>query len=63
MKRTRVGHRDHAQVQHYHSKFSKLGSGRPVKRMNGELAQRDRQKQVISIEYIFIIILFFSRLH
>jgi len=33
-------------VKQYQSKYSKFGSGRPVKKLVGEVAQRDRQKQV-----------------
>jgi hypothetical protein len=47
LKRARSEHRDHVEVQRYQSKYAKIGSGRPIKRMDGETAQRDRQKQVI----------------
>jgi hypothetical protein len=33
-------------VQHYQAKYSRYGSGRPVKKMIGEVAKKDRQKQV-----------------
>ncbi len=55
MKRTRNGHQDNIEVQHYRSKFSRVGSGRPVKKKVGEVAGRDRQKQVNFFnEYLFV---------
>ncbi|CAF3748763.1 unnamed protein product [Rotaria sordida] len=51
LKRKRYEHRDHADVQHYQSKYSRYGSGRPVKEMTGEVAQRDRQKQILLTNY------------
>ena len=46
LKRTRLENKDNIEVQNYQSKFARSGSGRPVKRKIGEVAQRDRQKQV-----------------
>ncbi|CAF4179792.1 unnamed protein product, partial [Rotaria sordida] len=51
LKRKRYEHRDHADVQHYQSKYSRYGSGRSVKEMTGEVAQRDRQKQILLTNY------------
>ncbi|CAF1356753.1 unnamed protein product [Rotaria sordida] len=51
LKRKRYEHRDHADVQHYQSKYSRYGSGRPVKKMTGEVAQRNRQKQILLMNY------------
>ncbi|CAM4942781.1 unnamed protein product [Rotaria socialis] len=51
LKRKRLQHRDHVDVKHHQSKYSKNGSGRPVKRMIGEVAQRDRQKQLMLLNY------------
>ncbi|CAF4135158.1 unnamed protein product [Rotaria sordida] len=46
LKRKRYEYRDHADVQHYQSKYSRYSSGRLVKKMTGEVAQRDRQKEI-----------------
>lgn len=46
LKRTRAGHPDNILVQEFRSKYSKLGSGRPVKQKIGEIAERDKHKQV-----------------
>ncbi|CAF3542494.1 unnamed protein product [Rotaria socialis] len=51
LKRKRLQHRDHVDVKHHQSKYSKNGSGRPVKRMIGKVAQRDRQKQLMLLNY------------
>lgn len=34
-------------VQYHQAKYARQGSGRPVKKRIGEIAQRDRQKQVM----------------
>ena len=44
LKRKRTEHRDSSVVQEYQLKYSRSGSGRPVKRQLGETAQRDRYK-------------------
>ena len=46
LKRKRTEYKDHVEVQYHLMKYSKTGSGRPVKTMIGEVAARDRQKQV-----------------
>ncbi|CAF1538951.1 unnamed protein product [Adineta steineri] len=51
LKRKRTEHRDNSIVQEYQLKYSKSGSGRPVKRQLGETAQRDRYKQMIVISF------------
>ena len=35
-------------VQEFRLKYSKLGSGRPVKQKIGEIVERDKHKQVIN---------------
>ncbi|CAF1576979.1 unnamed protein product, partial [Adineta steineri] len=45
LKRKRCEHKDNVEVQYHLMKYSKTGSGRPVKQMIGEVASRDRQKQ------------------
>lgn len=54
LKRKRLEHRDHVDVQNYQLKYSRIGSGRPVKRRIGELCQKDRQKQVNSYVFVFL---------
>ncbi|CAF1058741.1 unnamed protein product [Adineta steineri] len=51
LKRKRTEHRDNSIVQEYQLKYSKSGSGRPVKRQLGETAQRDRYKQMIVVSF------------
>lgn len=46
LKRKRYEHKDNVEVQYHLMKYSKTGSGLPVKKMIGEVAPRDRQKQV-----------------
>jgi len=46
LKRKRFENRNNIEVQQYQLKYSCIGSGRPVKKRLGELAQKDRQKQV-----------------
>ncbi|CAF1359983.1 unnamed protein product [Rotaria sp. Silwood1] len=46
LKRTRNDHPNNDLVQEFRLKYSKLGSGRPVKQKIGEIAERDRHKQV-----------------
>lgn len=46
LKRKRTEHFDNDIVKDYRSKYSRVGSGRPVKRRIDETAQRDRHKQV-----------------
>ena len=47
LKEKRSEHRDNIDVQQHQAKYSRIGSGRPVKKRIGEIAQRDRQKQAI----------------
>ncbi|CAF1502715.1 unnamed protein product [Adineta ricciae] len=51
LKRKRGEHKDHVEVQYHLMKYSKTGSGRPVKTMFGEVAARDRQKQILTMNY------------
>ncbi|CAF4202867.1 unnamed protein product, partial [Adineta steineri] len=51
LKRKRSEHSDNSIVQDYRSKYSRAGSGRPVKRRINEAAQRDRFKQLMVIPY------------
>ncbi|CAF1460105.1 unnamed protein product, partial [Rotaria sordida] len=51
LKRKRFEHRDNEEVKAYQSKYSRFGSGRPVKKMIGEVAERDRQKQIMLVTY------------
>ncbi|CAF3996188.1 unnamed protein product, partial [Adineta steineri] len=51
LKRKRSEHSDNSIVQDYRSKYSRAGSGRPVKRRINEVAQRDRFKQLMVIPY------------
>ncbi|CAF1141210.1 unnamed protein product [Adineta ricciae] len=51
LKRKRSEHSDNTLLQDYRSKYSRLGSGRPVKRRINEIAQRDRYKQMMIIPY------------
>ncbi|CAF1426972.1 unnamed protein product, partial [Rotaria sordida] len=51
LERKRVEHRENEEVKAYQSKYSRFGSGRPVKKMIGEVAERDRQKQIILVTY------------
>ncbi|CAF4051096.1 unnamed protein product [Rotaria sordida] len=51
LKRKRFEHRENEEVKAYQSKYSRFGSGRPVKKMIGEVAERDRQKQIILVTY------------
>ncbi|CAF3854609.1 unnamed protein product [Rotaria sp. Silwood1] len=46
LKRTRNDHPNNDLVQEFRLKYSKLGSGRPVKQKIGEIAEHDRHKQV-----------------
>jgi hypothetical protein len=46
LKRKRSENSEHVEVQQYQLKYARVGSGRPVKKRIGEVAQRDRQKQV-----------------
>ena len=46
LKRERFENRNNIEVQYYLLKYSRIGSGRPVKKQFGELAQKDWQKQV-----------------
>ena len=46
LKRKRFENRNNIEVQHYQLKYSRIGSGRPVKKRLGELAQKDREKQI-----------------
>jgi hypothetical protein len=41
------------EVQYHLMKYSKTGSGRPVKKMIGEVAGRDRKKQLNIYQIIF----------
>ncbi|CAF1483719.1 unnamed protein product, partial [Rotaria sordida] len=45
LKRKRFENRNNTEVQYYQLKYSRIGSGRPVKKQFGELAQKDWQKQ------------------
>ncbi|CAF1503507.1 unnamed protein product [Adineta ricciae] len=47
LKRQRSEHPDNVSVQEYRMRYSKSGSGRPVKRQVGTTAQRDRYKQMM----------------
>ncbi|CAF4393012.1 unnamed protein product, partial [Rotaria magnacalcarata] len=49
LKRQRFEHRDNQIVQEFRLKYSRTGSGRPVKRKIGETAKRDRYKQMVMI--------------
>ncbi|CAF1628145.1 unnamed protein product [Rotaria magnacalcarata] len=49
LKRQRFEHRDNQIVQEFRLKYSRTGSGRPVKRKIGETAERDRYKQMVMI--------------
>ncbi|CAF4309637.1 unnamed protein product, partial [Rotaria sp. Silwood2] len=51
LKRKRLEHRDHVEVKNYQLKYSRFGSGRPVKKMIGEYVARDRQKQIMVLNY------------
>ncbi|CAF1408207.1 unnamed protein product [Adineta steineri] len=51
LKRKRCEHKDNVEVQYHLMKYSKTGSGRPVKQMIGEVASRDRQKQILTMNY------------
>jgi len=55
LKRKRTDHPDHEQVKLYQSKYSKIGSGRPVKKMTSETAKRDRQKQIFTKCFLLIL--------
>ena len=46
LKRKRSENSENIVVQQYRSKYSRVGSGRPVKRRLDEIAQRDRYRQV-----------------
>lgn len=46
LKRIRADHPNNSLVQEFRLKYSKLGSGRPVKQKIGAIAERDRHKQV-----------------
>ncbi|CAF4165901.1 unnamed protein product [Adineta steineri] len=47
LKRTRADHPNNSLVQEFRLKYSKLGSGRPVKQKSGTIATRDRHKQMV----------------
>ncbi|CAF4634726.1 unnamed protein product, partial [Rotaria magnacalcarata] len=49
LKHQRFEHRDNQIVQEFRLKYSRTGSGRPVKRKIGETAKRDRYKQMVMI--------------
>ncbi|CAF3367851.1 unnamed protein product [Rotaria sp. Silwood2] len=51
LKRTRADHPNTSLVQEFRLKYSKLGSGRPVKQKTGEIAERDRHKQMVIMPY------------
>ncbi|CAF1502699.1 unnamed protein product [Adineta ricciae] len=51
LKRKRGEHKDNVEVQYHLMKYSKTGSGRPVNTMTGEVAVRDRQKQILTMNY------------
>ncbi|CAF1542079.1 unnamed protein product, partial [Adineta steineri] len=51
LKRKRCEHKDNVEVQYHLMKYSKTSSGRPVKQMIGEVASRDRQKQILTMNY------------
>ncbi|CAF1501583.1 unnamed protein product [Adineta ricciae] len=51
LKRTRTQHSSSDLVQEVRLKYSKLGSGRPVKQKIGEVAERDKHKQLVLIPY------------
>jgi len=59
LKRKRSENRDHVEVREYQMKYARIGSGRPLKKRTGELAPRDRQKQVKNL--IDTLLTFFSR--
>lgn len=42
-------------VREYRRKYSKIGSGRPVKQRIGETVERDRHKQVLNNKICFLI--------
>ncbi|CAF1262294.1 unnamed protein product [Adineta ricciae] len=51
LKRTRTQHSGIDLVQEFRLKYSKIGSGRPVKQKIGEVAERDKHKQLVLIPY------------
>ncbi|CAM4816259.1 unnamed protein product [Rotaria magnacalcarata] len=51
LKRKRFENRNNNEVEHYQLKYSRIGSGRPVKKRIGEIAQKDRQKQIMQLTY------------
>ncbi|CAF4644957.1 unnamed protein product, partial [Rotaria socialis] len=51
LKRTRVDHPNSSLVQVFRSKYSNLGSGRPVKQKIGTVVERDRNKQMVIMPY------------
>ncbi|CAF1286535.1 unnamed protein product [Rotaria sordida] len=51
LKRTRADHPNNTLVQEFRLKYSKLGSGRPVKQKIDEFAERDRHKQMVITPY------------
>ncbi|CAF1970628.1 unnamed protein product [Rotaria magnacalcarata] len=51
LKRTRADHPNSNLVQVFRSKYSNLGSGRPVKQKNGTIVERDRNKQMVIMPY------------
>lgn len=59
LKRKRNDYQDNIEVQHNRSKFSRFGSGRPVKRKLDEIATRDKQKQVIFLKFFYCFSPFF----
>ncbi|CAF1374408.1 unnamed protein product, partial [Adineta steineri] len=54
LKRTRADHPNNSLVQEFRLKYSKLGSGRPVKQKSGTIATRDRHKQVTNNSILLI---------
>ncbi|CAF3881149.1 unnamed protein product [Rotaria sordida] len=51
LKLTRADHPNNSLVQEFRLKYSKLGSGCPVKQKIGEIAERDRHKQMVIMPY------------
>jgi hypothetical protein len=60
LKRKRFEHRDNDVVRDHQLKFSRPGSGRPVKRKLGETTPRDRHKQVHETIVCFVLSLFYK---
>ncbi|CAM4949821.1 unnamed protein product [Rotaria socialis] len=51
LKRTRADYPNSSLVQVFRLKYSKVGSGRPVKQKIGEIVERDRHKQMVIMPY------------